>query len=261
MSFLTSNNKALVLAMDHAQAMGAVPGLENPGAVIDAAVEAGVEAIMTTMGVIKRYKSQLIGRVPTIMRLDAGPSVYLDDWRAYSQVSLLHTVEDALFLGADAVVVNLFIGIPVELDTFRIVSQVAGECMRANLPVLVEAIPCLGPRIPDPDAAEFMAAASRLAFEHGADFVKTYYTGTPEGFRHVTDNCPVPVLIAGGPKMDTTEAALTVVSESIQAGSSGVVFGRNIWQSGNIPGMLAALQHIIHHNGTVSEAMVKLESA
>jgi DhnA family fructose-bisphosphate aldolase class Ia len=101
-----------------------------------------------------------------------------------------------------------------------------------------------------------MGAASRVAFEHGADLVKTYYSGNLAEFEaYVIKQCPAPVLIAGGPKMDTIEAALQIVAESVQAGGSGVVFGRNIWQSGNTAGMLAALRHIIHQNGSVSEAM------
>jgi DhnA family fructose-bisphosphate aldolase class Ia len=100
-----------------------------------------------------------------------------------------------------------------------------------------------------------MASAARLGFEHGADFVKSYYTGTPEGFRHVINNCPVPVLIAGGPKMETQQEALQQVADAMSAGASGVVFGRNIWQSGQTRAMIGALKHIIHENGPVSEAM------
>ena len=55
------------------------------------------------------------------------------------------------------------------------------------------------------------------------------------------DNCPVPVLIAGGPRMDTIEDSLDVVRGAMDAGASGVVFGRNIWQSANPGGMVRAL--------------------
>jgi DhnA family fructose-bisphosphate aldolase class Ia len=106
-----------------------------------------------------------------------------------------------------------------------------------------------------------MASACRLAFEHGADLVKTYYTGSPDSFQYVIDNCPLPVLIAGGPKMDSTQEVLQVVDDAMAAGSAGVVFGRNIWQSSNMRGMIAAFQHIIHNGGTASEAMGLMEGA
>jgi DhnA family fructose-bisphosphate aldolase class Ia len=260
MSLLASDHKAIIVAMDHARTHGVIEGLENPGRVIDQVVEAGADGIMTTFGVVKRYRDKLIGRIPTILRLDGGPSLYREDWLANTEWSLLHSVEDALFLGVDAVVLMAFVGLPVELDTYRIVSKVASECLRAKLPLMVEALPCPSPRIPDPKSAEAMASAARLGFEHGADFIKSYYTGSQDGFRHVVHNCPVPVLIAGGPKADTDQEALQLVADAMGAGAAGVVFGRNIWQSPNPRGMLNALCHVVHENGSVSEAVARLNS-
>jgi DhnA family fructose-bisphosphate aldolase class Ia len=258
MSLLAQNGKALILAMDHAIVHGKIAGLEDPGRVIDAAVEAGADAVMTTFGIIKRYRHKLIGRVPTIMRLDSGPSLLSQDWMAYTEYSQQFEVKDALLLGADGVVTNLFVGIPVELETFCLAARVAGDCLRLNMPFMVEALPCPSDKISNPLSGEMMAVAARLAFERGADYIKTYYTGSPDDFRQVVENCPVPVLIAGGPKMDTVQETLQVVQGAMQAGAVGVVFGRNIWQSGDTPGMIRALRHIIHHNGSVREAMAAL---
>jgi fructose-bisphosphate aldolase, class I len=251
---LASDGKALVVAMDHARTHGTIEGLEDPGAVIEASVEGGADAVMTTFGVAKHYREQLAGRIPTIIRLDGGPSLYREDWLAYTEWSLLHSVEDALLLGADGVVLMAFVGLPVELDTYRIVARVAGECLRANLPLVVEALPCPSERIPDPKAPDAMASAARLGFEHGADLVKSYYT---EDFRRVTDNCPVPILVAGGPRMETVEETLQVVHDATEAGAAGVVFGRNIWQSGDTRGMIRALRSIIHESRPVAQALAE----
>lgn len=254
MSLLASDNKAIIVAMDHARTHGYIEGLEDPGKVIDEVVAGGADGILTTFGVIKRYRDKLIGRVPTILRLDGGPSLYNQDWMAYTEWSLLHTIEDALFLGVDGVVVMAFVGIPVELETYRIVSKIAAECLRIKMPLMVEALPCPSPRIPDAKSPEAMASAARIGFEHGADYIKSYYTGTAEGFRQVVQNSPAPVLIAGGPKVDTNKEVLQQVAGAMEAGAAGVVFGRNIWQSGQPQAMLAALRHVIHENGTVDEA-------
>ncbi|HXV97201.1 MAG TPA: fructose-bisphosphate aldolase, partial [Anaerolineae bacterium] len=88
MSLLASDGKAVIVAMDHARTHGVIEGLENPGRVIDAVVEAGADGIMTTFGVIKRYRDKLIGRIPTILRLDGGPSLYREDWLANTEWSL-----------------------------------------------------------------------------------------------------------------------------------------------------------------------------
>src|ERR687897_1890271 len=251
MPILASDGRALIVAIDHARTHGAIEGLETPNAVIETVVDARADAVMTTFGVAKRYRERLAGRIPTIIRLDGGPSPYREDWLAYTEWSLLHSVEDALLLGADGVVVMAFVGIPVELETYRAVARVAGECLRANLPLVVEALPCPGERIPDPRATDAMASAARIGFEHGADLVKSYFT---EDFDRVTENCPVPVLIAGGPKMDTVEETLQVVQDATRAGAAGVVFGRNIWQSGDTRGMLQALRRIIHEDQPATEA-------
>lgn len=253
--------KALVVALDHAQALGVVEGLEDPGRVLDDVIEAGADGILTSYGVVKKYRNRILGRVPLFMRLDGGPSMYREDWLKYTEWSLLHSVEDARNLGVNGICVMCFLGGEVELRTFEIVARVASECGVDGLPVMVEALPCLGlQRIPKPLSPDAMASAARIAFEHGADILKTYYTGTPDGFRVVTRNCPVPTLIAGGPKMDTERAALEVVHGAMQGGAKGVVFGRNIWQSRNVQGAISALRAIIHSGASVDQALEEFEA-
>jgi DhnA family fructose-bisphosphate aldolase class Ia len=190
----------------------------------------------------------------------AGVGFLNQDWLANTEWSLLHTIEDALFLGVDGVVLMAFVGIPIELETYRLVSEISAECLRVKMPLMVEALPCPSPRIPDAKSPEAMASAARLGFEHGADLLKSYYTGTPEGFRHVVRNCPAPVLIAGGPKVDTNREVLQQVAGAMEAGAAGVVFGRNIWQSGQTQQMIGALRHVIHDNGSVDEAVRYLKA-
>ena len=100
-----------------------------------------------------------------------------------------------------------------------------------------------------------------VGFELGADIIKTYYTGSADSFRRVVENCPVPVMIAGGTKMNTVRAALEVVHGSIQAGGKGVVFGRNIWQSPVPRAIVTALKAIIHGGQSVDAAMAEARLA
>ncbi|BAN04328.1 class I fructose-bisphosphate aldolase [Ilumatobacter coccineus] len=258
MTTYTPDAPQLVLAMDHARLMGVVPGLEDPGETIEMAIEAGVDAIMTSYGVIKRYRDQLIGRVPTLLRVDGGPSVYREDWLANTQWRLLHTIDDAQALGVDGLCSMVFLGSEVEMDTLAITAEIARHALDASLPLMVEALPCPGARIPDPNDAQAMADACRLAFEHGADVVKTYATGDAESFARVTGGCPVPVVVAGGPKMDTETAMLQVVKETLDAGGRGVVFGRNVWQAPNPAAVIGALRNLIHDGGTVESASALL---
>ncbi len=255
MSRLKLGDSALVVAMDHARTLGVVPGLENVGKTLDRVLDAGADGVMTTYGVVKHFHDRLIGRVPTFLRLDGGPSIYREDWLEYSEWSLLHTVEDARRLGVDGVCLMGFMGGDVEMRTYEIVARVVGDCASDGLPVMVEALPCPTDRIPNTTDAKAMASASRIAFELGADIVKTYYTGSSESFRHVTETCPLPVLIAGGVRMDTIDAALEVVHGAIAGGGKGVVFGRNIWQDDDPAAVVRAMRAIIHDGASVADAL------
>lgn len=254
MTLLAKDGRALIVAMDHGRTHGVIEGLEDPARVIEDVISGGADGIMTSYGIAKRYRSLITNHVPLILRLDGGPSLYRQDWLAYTEWALLHSVEDALRLGARGVAVMAFIGIPVELQNYRIIAKVASECADAGLTLMVEALPCPSERIPDPKDARAMASAARIAFEHGADIVKTYYTGSARSFELVSRNCPVPVLIAGGPKMDTLSEMLQVVRGALEGGAAGVVFGRNVWQSGNTQGAVRALRALIHEHASLEEA-------
>jgi len=245
MGIFLENQRALIVAMDHGRTHGVIQGLENPEKVFEAVVSAGIDGILTSFGVLKHYRTVIPKRLPIFLRLDGGPSIYREDWLAYTEWELLHSVEDALRLGAQGVTLMLFMGSPVELQTFRLVASVASACLNNGLTLMVEALPCPGTRIPDPKDPTVAASAARLAFEHGADLVKTYYTGSIESFRAVVTNCPIPVLIAGGPRMKTFDEALRTTSEAITAGAAGVVFGRNIWQNDNIQMVIKALREVL----------------
>ena len=249
-----SSKKQLVVAMDHGRALGAVQGLEDPGKVIDTVIEAGADAIMTSFGVVKRWRSQLVGRVPVFLRLDGGPSIVKEKWLENTEWSLLHTLDEADALGVDGVCLMYFMGAPCEMRTLEIVAEVCNECLKDEMPVMVEALPCPGPNIPNALDGQMMADACRIAFEHGADILKTYYTGSVESFRKVIEGTPGPVLIAGGPKLPDDLAVLQMVSDVVAAGGKGVVLGRNIWQNPNPAGMVRALRAVIHDGAAARDA-------
>lgn len=254
MPVFDASRNQLVVAMDHARAMGAVAGLDDPGRVIDTVIENGADAIMTSFGVVKRWRERLVGRVPVFLRLDGGPSLTKEKWLENTEWSLLHTLDEVDALGVDGVCLMYFMGAPCEMRTLEIVAEVCNECLKDEVPVMVEALPCPAPGIPDPLDAQMMADACRIAFEHGADIVKTYYPGTRDGFAKVVRGCPAPVLIAGGPKLPDDRAMLEMVADMIAAGGKGVVFGRNIWQHRDPGAMVRALKAVIHDGAAGREA-------
>jgi DhnA family fructose-bisphosphate aldolase class Ia len=64
----------------------------------------------------------------------------------------------------------------------------------------------------------------------------------------------VPVTIMGG---DRTDAGSTLqdVRDAMDAGASGAVLGKSVWQSGEPSKMLKAVLRIVHENASVDEAL------
>jgi putative autoinducer-2 (AI-2) aldolase len=103
----------------------------------------------------------------------------------------------------------------------------------------------------------YLGLCSRIAAELGARVVKTYYC--EEGFDKVVEGCPVPVVIAGGPKADTALEVFEFVYDGIQCGAIGVNLGRNIWQHQYPEAVMRGIRGIIHENLNVKEAQQVFE--
>ena len=91
--------------------------------------------------------------------------------------------------------------------------------------------------------SQYLSLACRMAAEHGAHVVKTYYC--EKGFEEVTGGCTVPVVMAGGKAGDPL-GALKQTYKAIQKGAIGVDMGRNIFQAENPIAMIKAVRSIVH---------------
>jgi DhnA family fructose-bisphosphate aldolase class Ia len=112
-----------------------------------------------------------------------------------------------------------------------------------------------GPKIQNEHAPELVAHAARIGAELGADIIKANYTGSIESFKTVVESCPVPVVIAGGPKCKTSEEILQTTHDAIAAGATGLSIGRNVFQHENPTLIVQALSAIVHKNANVQEAL------
>jgi DhnA family fructose-bisphosphate aldolase class Ia len=133
-------------------------------------------------------------------------------------------------------------------------ASVAESCRRWQVPLVgVTAVGKDKEKTQDP---KFIALCARIAAEHGADIVKTYYTAT--GFEKVSAGCPVPIVIAGGPKCDSDEDTLAMIRGALDDGASGIVMGRNIWQSERPVGLIRAVRALIHEDIALANAIAML---
>ncbi len=229
-----------IIAMDHGM-MGVSPlgNLTQPGKLIAQVVEAGADAILTTPGIASSFGAA-IGRAGLILRVDGGVSPFGGQWGRMSQI---FSVEDALRLGADAVVAMGLIGGEEEKESLASLAAVASQCYHWQLPLLAE-IMLMGAAGENP-SPENLTTAARIGAEMGADFIKIAYTGTAESFKLLALGCFVPVLVLGGESKAEAQI-LGQVKEAIAAGAAGVAMGRNVWQHRDPVTMTRAIVQVVH---------------
>jgi fructose-bisphosphate aldolase/2-amino-3,7-dideoxy-D-threo-hept-6-ulosonate synthase len=167
---------------------------------------------------------------------------------------LIGNVADAIRLGSDAVSVHINIGAKEEPEMLEILGMVSDECDQWNIPLLAMMYP-RGENIKNPYDPEIVAHVTRIGAEAGADIVKSVYTGDLDSFRSVVKRCPVPIVIAGGPKSKTDADILEMCSNAIEAGAQGVTFGRNIFQHYNPSSLVKALYEIVIDEKNYSEIL------
>jgi len=241
------DRKAVIVPMDHGVALGPVEGLRDMRRTVSDLLEAKVDAFVVHKGVARTIDT---GDAGLIVHVSASTKHSPDPNRKIRVCSVL----EALRLGADAVSVHINVGAPTEVEMLTKLGETADECHAYGLPLLAMMYP-RGPNIQNEHDKAIVAHVARLGAELGADIVKTNYTGDPESFKEVVTSCPVPLIIAGGPKMSSDRDVLQMVYDANQAGCAGLSIGRNVFQHKNPRNMARALIAIVHEGATVNEAL------
>jgi fructose-bisphosphate aldolase/2-amino-3,7-dideoxy-D-threo-hept-6-ulosonate synthase len=156
-------------------------------------------------------------------------------------------------MGADAVSVHINVGSETESDQLKILGCTAERCAFWGIPLIAMMYP-RGAAIKNQHDPEVVAHAARAGAELGADVVKTNYTGNPDTFKDVVKGCPVPIIIAGGPKMGSDAELLQMIEEAISAGARGAAIGRNVFQHESPTNITRAISRIVHEGWTASDA-------
>ncbi len=243
------DGRCLVVAMDHGSTLDVFPALNDTTKVVDAVIAGGADAILTTPGIAREFFDHLKS-IGLILRVDGWSA----DAREKPECNLLFSVEDALRLGADAVACMGYVGTPLECQTLGNLAKVAAECHAWGVPLLAEML-AGGFTNPELRTPENTRRAARIGAELGADIIKTEFTGPGGSFQQVTEHCYRPVLVLGGSKRDDDRGLLEMVKSALEAGASGVAIGRNIWGHSDPQALVKALSRLIHHDGTVDEAL------
>jgi putative autoinducer-2 (AI-2) aldolase len=246
---IKNTGRTVMLAVDHGYFLGPLSKLEDPRKTITPLLPY-TDAIMLTRGVLRRCVDPTTN-VPIVLRVSGGNSIAGGE---LSDEDITVSMKDALRLNVCAVALSIYVGTVHQRQTLVNLAKLIDEGEEYGMPVL--AVTAVGKELEKRDA-KYLSLCCRIAAELGAHMVKTYYC---ENFEKVVKSCPVPIVIAGGPKLNTELDVFQLTYNAIQEGAIGVDMGRNIWQSDYPIAMIRAIRHIIHENGSVKEAYELFES-
>ena len=219
-------DRFFIVPIDHGLTLGPIGHLSDVKRFIRILPPRAIGAIIAHKGLATAIHPLLIEKdISLILHLSGSTNLSPDP----SDKRIVSSVEHAIKLGADGVSVHLNLGAKREASMLKDFSQISEECDKWGMPLLAMVYP-RGEKIKSEYDAEVVAHSTRLAWELGADIVKVNYTGDVESFRQVISAVDIPIIVAGGPKMDSDNCILSMVKDSILAGGRGVAFGRNIFQ-------------------------------
>jgi fructose-bisphosphate aldolase, class I len=244
------NGTALFLPYDQGLEHGprdffANPAASDPKYILALALEGGFNGIAIQIGLAEKFYWDYAGEVPLVLKLN-GKTDIPSGIDPLSPVNA--TVEDAVRLGADAVGYTLYVGTPAQERDFAQYRQVRADAHRLGMPLIVWSYP-RGSAIDAKGGKDSFYAvdyAARTASELGADVVKVNFphpekqAGAAEPYLHefstqlaidaVVKSANRTLLLVSGGERAGDEAMLDKARQSMEAGATGLIFGRNVWQ-------------------------------
>ena len=244
------NGTAIFLPYDQGLEHGprdffANPAASDPKYIIRLALEGGFNGIAIQIGLAEKFFWDFAGEVPLVLKLN-GKTEIPSAIEPLSPVNA--SVEDAVRLGADAVGYTLYVGTPAQDRDFEQFRRVREDAHRLGMPLIVWAYP-RGAAIDAKGGADSFYAvdyAARTASELGADVVKVNFphpdkqSGVPEAYLTevsaqqaidaVVRSANRTLLLVSGGERAGDDAMVEKARESMEAGATGLIFGRNVWQ-------------------------------
>ncbi|MCX8193002.1 MAG: 2-amino-3,7-dideoxy-D-threo-hept-6-ulosonate synthase [Nitrososphaeria archaeon] len=252
-SRITFNDKMLCVPMDHGVTVGPIKGIEQIHKTVEKVERGGATAVLVHKGILRSLPNPL--RIGVIVHLSASTNLSSNP----NLKVRVGTVEEAIRLGADAVSLHINIGNKDEQEMLIKLGMTADICDEWGIPLIAMMYP-RGENIKNPNDPQLIAHVARIAAELGADIVKVPMPSSdPDEINVIVRGCPVPVVAAGGPKLDDDKQVLELAYAVMKAGGYGITFGRNIFQHDDPELITKALRKIVIDGGEVEEALRMLK--
>ena len=242
--------RTVIAPMDHGVSNGPMKGIIDIDKTVESISQGGADAILMHKGIVEQGHRGYGKDIGLIVHLSASTSLAPNP----NNKVIVTSVEKAIQLGADAVSVHVNLGSETESEMLQELGEISETCSYWGIPLLAMMYP-RGQKVENEHDVELVKHAARVGSELGVDIVKTNYTGDPDSFKEVVEGALVPVVIAGGPKVDTDVELLQMVKDSIEVGGAGVAFGRNLFQAENPGKITKAISEVVHNDLEVNEAL------
>lgn len=256
-------NTCIVFAIDHGlTSPNLFKGIANTREKIRQAISGGANALMLSRGFAKQVADEFKRDTSLALMLSASaagsPKASIG-----SIIAPIGSVEEALRIGADAVVVFVALGGENEPEMISYVSQIGEACELLGMPFIAEAEYPTTYVAKDTSSfkkfgVEYLKRNVRLCAELGADIIKTNWSGDKESFAEIVSVAGVPVIVAGGP-ITTDSDLLSHMEQAKQAGAIGCSVGRNIFEHQNPEAITRVITQIFKGEKIVREALAELQ--
>jgi predicted phospho-2-dehydro-3-deoxyheptonate aldolase len=245
------SQKTCIVPMDHGTTLGPIPGIANSLEVIAQVVAGGADALVLHKGLLRMVSQKPeLAKGRYLLHLSVSTSLGPDPNRKV----LVSSVAEAIKLGADGISIHVNIGTATEAEMIQDLGQVSAACLEWGMPLLAMMYSKKAQKSP-----EQIAHAARLGQELGADIVKIDYPGSIADTEKLVKGVQVPVVIAGGSKMDRPQDLLQIIHDALSAGAAGVSIGRNIFQHENPRLITEIVSNLIHGKLSLPECVERLK--
>jgi len=255
------SNSSVICALDHGMTSPVfLEGLYGTRQRAREAVAGGANVFMMSRGFAVRCASEFRRDTALALMLTASAA-----GRPSGQViTPIGSVEEALHMGADAVVVYTALAGDNEDAMISYLSEVGEACEELGMPLIAEAewpnayqaLDAFSTNL----GVEYLKRDARLCAELGADIVKVNWSGDAASFAQIVRACDSPVVIAGGTVTSDAEL-LTRFEEGRDVGAVGCSVGRNIFQHQNPEAITRAISRVFHDKWSARDALAELNEA
>ncbi|MBN1446180.1 MAG: hypothetical protein JW957_08775 [Candidatus Omnitrophica bacterium] len=255
---LFSKGNAVIIACDHGEFDGPIPGMANIRETVSK-INKNVDGVLLSPAMVRHTGEFFADKIsPAVVGRLNWNTVYCFQWKYKESVSAeAFSPEEALAMGVEIALVSLTLKTGSEktdAENVKIFRSLASECRRLGMPVIGEYFPAHSDKLSLQEMHAQVKTGCRIIAELGADMIKTFYTCK---FKDVVSGCPVPILALGAGKLPAQLDALKLAEAEIKDGAKGVVFGRNAIQVPDPSKFQSALMDVVKNNISPDEVLHK----